>query len=174
MDSLSETEAPRWLPMVMASSWFIGIILLFFLSSKTDISLIETLKWLVFFALIFTLIPYKWTVKLLPVEFHFMVAINIIALGPILTSMFLVLNFSFSSNPITRTSHIDYYHSGKESFNNNDVVLELEHDALQDQKSFRSFEYGHYIEEIMDHENYTYTIEEGLFGYDVLVDFEFE
>jgi hypothetical protein len=174
MDAMGDPDSPRWLPMVMAASWFIGMISLFLVSSKTDISLVETLKWFTFFALLFTLVPYKWTVKLLPIEFHFMVIINIMGLGPVLTSLFLMLNLAFATNPVTKTSHIDYYHSGKEAFNGGDLVLELENDALQTQKSFRSFEYGQYIDEIVDHKNYTYTIEKGLFGYDVLVDFKFE
>ena len=174
MDNTSEPDAPKWLPMAMASSWFIGLILLFWLSSKTDISFTDTLKWFAFFALLFTLIPYKWMVKLLPVEYHFMVIINVMALGPIFTSLFLFLNLAFASNPVTVTSHIDYYHSGNEQFNGNDLILELENDALKEQKTFRSFEYGQYINDVVDNKNYTYTIEKGLFGYDVLVDFKFE
>lgn len=174
LDLPVDSTAPKWIPFSMAVSWFGGLMLLFWMYNITDITLTETLKWFALFALIFTLIPYKWTVKLLPVEFHFMVVINIMGFGPIFTSLFLILNLVFASNPITQNHPIRHFHSGKEGFNVNDLVLELEGDALSNQKKFRSFEYGQYVDEVMDSENYVCTIASGFFGYDVLVDFGFE
>tara|TARA_R110002050_G_scaffold149463_1_gene276074 strand:+ start:121947 stop:122516 length:570 start_codon:yes stop_codon:yes gene_type:complete len=174
LDQPAESPPPKWLPFAMAASWFGGLFLLFWMYSLTDISLTETLKWFAFFALILTLIPYKMTVRLLPIEFHFMVVINIMGLGPVLTSLFLVINFIFASSPVEHNHPIKHFHAGKEGFNGSDLVLVLKDNALANQKKFRSFDYGQYVDEVLDSKVYKCTIKSGLFGYDVLVDPNFE
>lgn len=174
LDFASNPDPPNWIVKVMVASWFLGLISLFIVYEYTDISFFETVQWFVIFALAFTLIPYKWTVKILPVEFHFMVVINIVGIGPLLTSLFLIVNLAFSSNPVTETKKILDYHHGKEGFAQNDVIIVLEDKTLQNHQKFRSYASGQYANEVFHSSYFTYTVSDGLFGYKVLNEFEFE
>jgi hypothetical protein len=172
LDSIPNPEPPKWLAMVLASSWFIGLLLLFWIYSNTNISFTEILKWFAFFSLIFTLIPYKWMVKILPIDYTFMIVVNVMGLGPSFTSIFLILNMIFSTGAVTESYKIEHYYYG-EGFSKNETIIRLENHALEDMEKFRSFDPA-YRPKIQESETFTITISNGLFGYQVLEDYKFE
>jgi hypothetical protein len=174
LDKIEVVDPPKWIVPTLATSWFLGLIILFWMYAITDILLIEIVKWFTLFSLLFTLIPYKWTVKILPVEFHFMIVLNVVGLGPLFTGLFMFINFLFAANPVSEIKNIISYHHGKEAFNTNDIVLELEDEALENQMKFRSFPYPDYIVEVKQSSKYQYTVKDGLFGYEVLTDYGFK
>lgn len=165
---------PDWIVKLLAFSWFLGMGLLFWMYGITNIELTQTFKWFAFFALVFTLIPYKYMVKLIAVDHYFMLAINVVGFGPLFTSLFLILNFTFANNSVTERVEITHFHLGKETFNQNDVVIHLENEALDSIKKFRSFSAEVYYPEILESDYYQYTLKQGLFGYEVLSEFDFE
>lgn len=172
LDFMPNPEPPKWLSMALASSWFIGLLLLFWVYSDTNISFTEILKWFAFFSLIFTLIPYKWMVKVLPIDYTFMIVVNVMGLGPIFTSIFLIVNMIFSTGAVTESHKIEHYYNG-DGFNKNQTIIRLEDSALNEMEKFRSFDPA-YRGLIKESEIFTITISKGLFGYEVMDDYKFE
>lgn len=171
LDKFSEDRIPKWVIPSIAGSWFVGLIALFWVYAYTDITLLETLKYQLFFSVFFTLIPYKLMVKLIPVDHIIMLLINVLGLGPLLTSSFLLLNFFMATNPTTYTATISSVKYGK-GFNAANTVIKLQDNELDKTPKFRTFDSANRME-IIDSEYYQYTISQGLFGFDVLLDHEF-
>ena len=171
---VANPDPPDWIVKLLAFSWFFGLGLLFWMYGKTNIELTQTFKWFAFFALVFTLIPYKVMVRFIAVDYYFMLAINLVGFGPLFTSIFLILNFAFANHTVTERVEITHFHLGKETFNQNDVVIHLENDALVNIKKFRSFSAEVYYPEIKESDYFKYTLKQGLFGYEVLSEFDFE
>lgn len=164
-------EVPQWVTLFMASSWFIGLIVLFWVYQFTQITFLDTLKYLIFFSVFFTLLPYKWMVKIIPVDYLFMLLINLIGFGPLFTSIFLSLNFFITDPKSTQVSKIRNVDYG-EGWNANQTVIELEQNALENCPKFRTFDSA-YRMEILNSDSYHYTTAKGLFGFEVLTDYHF-
>lgn len=158
---------------LLAFTWFASIFALFWLYSITHITLGETLKIFLFFSVVLTLIPYQWISKFLPIDFSFMVALNFIGIGPLLTVLFLLLNLIFATNPQSHTDRITHYHRGETGFTTNDVVIQLKDKHLEEPIKFRSFDYYNTIEILETHPYFQYTIKQGAFGYDVILNTQF-
>jgi hypothetical protein len=158
---------------ILALSWFSGLILLYWMYQNTTISFLETVKWYVFFSVVFTLIPLKWIRKFAPLDFSHFLAINIIGMGPVCSGLFLTLNMVFASSPTTENHEIINFSRSKEPFENNYVVITLDHNALENQPKFRRFEYSSTLEELMKVDSISYTIQQGLFGYEVRTHYAF-
>ncbi|MGB0390057.1 MAG: hypothetical protein ACPGRC_01145 [Salibacteraceae bacterium] len=170
-DQFQKEDIPNWVTVFMASSFFIGLIILFWVYSYTDISIFDTIKFFVFFSVFFTLIPYKWMVKIIPVDYFFMLFINIIGLGPIFTGLFLLVNLLCTGPMLTTTSEIITVDYG-EGFNANNVVITLSNKDLSEIQKFRTFDPTKKIE-IIDSKYYNYTTADGIFGFKVLLDYHF-
>jgi hypothetical protein len=170
-DLFNENHTPSWIVPTIVGAWFVGLILLFWVYSYTQVSLLNTLKYFLFFALLFTLIPYRWTVKVIPMEYHFHLILNFMGIGPVLTSLFFLLNFAFSNHPETHTVRIMNVEYG-EGFNASNTVIQLKEGQLRDAPKFRTFDSAYRLE-ILDSDDFQYTLEEGLFGYKVLSDYSF-
>jgi len=166
-------KLPHWLNFgfILATSWFLGIFILFRMYQFTDISFTETLKWFAFFAVVVTLIPYKWVLKVVTIEYTQLLGLNIIGFGPFFTGIFLLFNMVFASNPTTNTFAITDSAPSQILFENHYIVVELEGDALKDKPKFRRFDQA-YLQDIRDSDSIIYTISSGVFGYDVLEDYE--
>ena len=167
-------DTPDWLVKLLALSWFIGMGLLFWMFGVTNIELSQTFKLFAFFALVFTLIPFRFMQRIIAVDYYFMIAINVVGFGPLFTSLFLLLNFTFTEPIITEKSQITRYHLGKETLNQNDVIIHLENDALENIKKFRTFSSEVYYNEIKTSKYFRYTLSHGLFGYEVISNTKFE
>lgn len=164
---------PKWLNHVLAGSWFVGLFLIYWMYQITDISLGALFKWFLFFAVIATLIPFKWVRKKIDIEYSQLIAVNIIGLGPICTSLFLVCNLLFSPSKVTSDYAIWHFERSKEPFENNFLVIDLKEKALLDQPKFRRFDYTQNIENVMNYDSIQMTISKGAFGFDVLTDYNF-
>jgi len=174
LDQVSPQNAPDWMVKLLALTWFIGMGFLFWIYSITDIELSQTAKWFAFFALVFTLVPYRIMYQMIPVDYYFMLVINTIGFGPFFTSLFLMLNLIFANHTVTERVRISHFHLGKDAFNQKDVVIHLENKALSNTIKFRSFSSEVYYSDINESNYFNYTIKQGLFGYDVMSDFNFE
>ena len=161
-----------WLIPVLAATWFIGLIVMYVMYQKTDISFTQTLKLFALFAVGFTLIPYKWILKVVQIEYSLVLGINIIGIGPLFTSLFLVLNFIFASSMVSNTYEISGCERSINPLENRYVVVVLTDDSYKNQSKLRRFDYVYKLD-ISDSDSITLTIGKGLFGYDVRVDYEF-
>ena len=164
---------PSWLnfSFVLASAWFIGLFLLYGMYQYTDIHFFETIKWLFLFALAFTMIPYKLVLKVITIDYSHLLALNLIGFGPFFTGMFLLLNFVFASQTTINTYAIVDTMKSVIPFENSFIFIDLEDGALKDQRKFRRFDVA-YLDDFKEADSITYTISKGLFGYDVLNDYE--
>lgn len=158
-------ESPEWVYPTIAGFWFLGMLLIFGGYSVTAITLTETFKWLALFATIGTLVPFKHIIKAVWLDYSFWIAANVIGIGPILTGLFLIVNFLFSSVPQTVTYPIiDVPRNTSPTGGTTTIVLA--NNALDDYSKFRSFTYH----DVLFQKSVTYTFEKGLFGYDVFID----
>ena len=167
------SKLPAWLnfPFILASAWFVGLFMLYWMYQITDISFTETVKWLLVFAVAFTLVPYKYVLKIVTIEYSHLLALNVIGFGPFFTGLFLVLNMLFASPPTVKTYVIERSGRSVVPFENHFILVELENGALEAQRKFRLFDEA-YSQDIRDAGFIKYTISPGLFGYDVLEDYE--
>lgn len=156
---------------LMALGWFAGIFLLYWMYQYTDITFTDTVKWFVFFSVILTVIPYKWILKYLTIEYSQLIALNIIGFGPMFTGLFLTLNMALADKPTVTTYAIKTTGVSSQPFENHFVMVILKDNALQKQTRFRRFDQV-YLQDFLRSDSITYTISNGLFGYDVLVDYE--
>ncbi len=164
-------HTPKWVVPTMAGGWFSGLLILFWLYSVTAISIWETLKHLLFFSVSFTLIPYKWVVKFIPLDYPFIITLNFLGLGPILTSMFFLANFMLATPIETQVVQIVNTTRG-EGFSATSTVIELKNETLQDYPKFRTFDQGSHLQ-IVTYPYFSYTLSNGLFGYPVLSTYDF-
>ena len=171
VNNFQSKQSLKSIAPLMAASWFIGLSILFWMYSCTDIGFFELLKYFIFFSVIFTLLPYKWLVKIIPVDYYFMIIFHFLSVGPILTGVFLLLNFSITSHPVTKTKAIKSVEYGQ-GFNVSSTVIELNPSQNPIPTRFRSFDSAKRIE-ILDADSFKFTIEKGLFGFDVLTSYHF-
>ena len=171
LDGQKNFQTPKWVIPLMVGSWFLGLLLLFWMYSYTKVTIWEVIKYYVFFAVIFTLIPYKWVVKIIPVDYYFMLFVNILGFGPLFTGIFFCANFMFSNHPTTHTKMIVQVEYG-EGFESRHTIIELEGKALEKFPKFRTFDPATRTE-ILNSYAFTYTLADGLFGYKVLKDYAF-
>ncbi len=168
-----EVEIPKWLNLTMAAFWFIGLFLMYWMYQITDISLGELFKWFLFFAVILTLVPFKYVRKKFEIDKSQLIALNVIGFGPIFTSLFLICNLVFSTSKVTTEYEIWHFERSKVPFENNFLVVDLKENALIDQPKFRRFDYTQHIENVMTYDSIRMTISHGAFGFDVMTDFTF-
>lgn len=171
LDSINKDLTPKWVVPVMAGGWFTGLLLLFWIYTITDITVWETLKYLLFFSVLLTLIPYRWVVKYLPIDYSFILLLNVFGFGPILTSLFFASNFIFSNPLETKTVQIMHYKRG-EGFNASHTIINLKDNCLQNCPKFRTFDPSS-REQIVSHKYFSYTLSKGCFGFDVLTYYDF-
>ena len=171
LDLSNKDNTPKWVVPFLAGGWFTGLLVLYYLFNVTHISIWQTLKYLLVFSVIFTLVPYKWVVKIVPIDYPFVLILNFLALGPICTSLFFIGNFLFHSSTLTETAEIVHYENG-EGFQKSSIILKLKGDKLQNIPKFRTFDASYY-KEIAYHRYLEYRLAEGLFGYQVMTDYEF-
>ncbi|MFT6324658.1 MAG: hypothetical protein ACJAWO_002223, partial [Halieaceae bacterium] len=143
-DQINMANIPRWVVPFMVGSWFIGFIALFWVYAYTEISFLGTLKYLALFSICFTLIPYKWMVKIIPVDYYFMLFINLISFGPLFTSVFLLLNFFIVTQPVSHISSIVSVKYGTD-FYASSTVIQLADNELREIPKFRTFDSAYRI-----------------------------
>ena len=170
---IPDDELPWWVTPVLAGTWFVGLFVIFWMYQTTDISLVEILKWFVLFAVVLTLIPYKWVLKFIKIEYSQLLAINFIGLGPFLTSLFLIFNSLFAPLSTTTTYGVNSFVLSDSGFENDYLFVVLEGDSLKDQPKLRRFEYSHFKIVVQESDSLELTIKKGLFGYDVRDGFRF-
>ena len=112
------------------------------------------------------LIPLKYYQK----WFHFIkyetIIFNFIGTGPLLTGLFFLLNFTFSSNPFVHQYKIEkMYFEGDESYKSFGVILE-NNIFSGERKIVELSDISPY--ELMNKKYLKLTISKGLFGYDVI------
>ena len=171
LDGSKKDTTPKWVVPFLAGGWILGFLALYLLFNVTDISFWETLKYLLLFSVIFTLVPYKWVVKIAPIDYQFVIIINFLALGPICTSLFFLGNLLLASNPQNEIVPITHYEYGI-GFSSSKIIIDLKDGQLSNIPKFRTFDSG-YSTDIAYNECFEYTIASGFFGYQVLTDFEF-
>lgn len=147
-------------------SFFVGFGLCVGYYSYTLIDIFSLSKFLVLFAVLGFLLPLKYYRK----WFHFvkyeMIIFNILGMGPFLTGLFLVLNFTFTTDSFTHEYKIErIYFEGEQNYQSMGVVLE---------NNFFSSE-RKIVEltdippnEVMGKSLLKVTISKGLFGFDVI------
>lgn len=155
----------------MAFGWFGGIFFLYWIYQFTNISFTDILKWFAMFSLILTIIPYKWVLKFLTIEYAHLIALNIIGFGPLLTGLYLFINMVLANHPTTTTYAIESSGMSMRPFENHYMVVKLKDNALQEETRFRRFDQV-YLLDFRNSDSITYIISKGFFGYDVLVDYE--
>ena len=171
LDRSIKDNTPKWVVPFLVGGWFVGLLVLYFLFNLTHISIWQTLKYLLAFSVIFTLVPYKWVVKLVPIDYPFVLILNFFALGPVFTSLFFIGNFLLASPPVTKTAKIIHYAHG-EGFQSSSIVIKLEGNELQNTPKFRTFDASYY-KEIAYNPYVEYSIAEGFFGYQILTHYDF-
>lgn len=171
LDSVDKDLTPKWVVPVMAGGWFTGLLLLFWIYTITDITIWEMLKYLLFFSVLLTLIPYRWIVKYIPIDYPFILSLNLLGFGPILTSLFFTINFLFSSHLETKTAQIIHYKNG-EGFNASHTIINLKNGYLNTCPKFRTFDSSS-RKQIVSHKYFSYTLSKGCFGFDVLTHYDF-
>ena len=146
--------------------FFVGFGLCVGFYGSTLIDIFDLSKFIVGFAVIGFLIPLKFYTK----WFHFIkyetIIFNIIGVAPLLTGLFLLLNFTFASDPFTHNYKIEkIYLEGEQDFRSIGVVLE---------NNFFSGE-RKIVEltdlpptNIFENKFLKVTISKGLFGFDVI------
>ncbi len=95
--------------------FFVGTALIMWFFPITFISLFTLTKFVVLFAVAGFLVPLKYYQK----YFHFIkyetVIFNILGMGPLLSGLFLILNFFFSSNPQVSSYEFDGFKTNTNS-----------------------------------------------------------
>ena len=145
--------------------FFIGTGLIMGFFFLTFISLFSLTKFIVLFAVIGFLIPLKYYQK----HFHFIkyetIIFNVLGMGPLLTGLFLSLNFLFSSN----SQIANYEFNGfKTNFNTIELLI-LEN---KPELPIEAFVCPPDILHHMRGNIYKITTADGLFGYGVILDRE--
>lgn len=156
-------EIPSWLAPSVVGFWFIGLFIIWNAYYQTEITLTETFKWFLFFALTGTLIPHKFISKFIWIDYTYWITSNIVGLGPLLTGIFLTINLLITDQPTIKTYQIIQVHY-PESIEYTETTVGLENNALQDYPKFRTFDYH----EVKYHKSITYYFTTGCFGYRVI------
>lgn len=157
--------------VLMILAFFIGLGLIVSYYDITLISIFSLSKFIVAFAVIGFLIPLKVYQK----WFHFIkyevIIFNIIGISPLLTGLFLLLNYSIASEPVTNKYRVEkIYIDGQPGYETVGVVLE---------KNFFSGEQkivqikDPNPKEMMTNRYLKVTIAQGLFGFEVVQEKEF-
>lgn len=165
----AKPETPNWVHPTIAGGWFVGLFMIIGGYSVTAITLTETLKWFLLFALIGTLIPFKHILKAVWLDYTYWIAANIIGIGPLLTGAFLLINLLFASGATDTTYAITEVPRIKSPTGGSTTIV-LENNALDDYDKFRTFTYH----DVLFKKSVTYTFKNGLFGYSVLADAQIE
>ncbi len=145
LDRSVKDNTPKWIVPFLAGGWLAGLLLLYFLFNVTDITLWQTLKHLLVFSVVFTLIPYKWVVKIIPIDYQFVLILNFLALGPVCTSLFFMSNYIFAHPQQVEIVEITHYERG-EGFDNASIILDLKGQKLKEIPKFRTFDFGYYAD----------------------------
>lgn len=156
-------DIPSWVAPSIAGFWFIGLFLIWNAYFQTEITWVETSKWYLFFALTGTLIPYKFIIKYVWLEYTYWITAHIVGVGPILTGFFLLLNLTFTGQPSSETYQITEVQV-PESQEYTIITVKLEDNALEHHPKFRTFDYY----QIRYHKSITYVFTEGIWGYRVM------
>lgn len=148
------------------ASFFIGFGLCIGYYSQTLIDIYNLSKFLIGFAVVGFFIPLKVYRKWLHIIKYEMIIFNIIGVAPLLTGIFLTINYTFSNNPSSHNYRIErLYFEGEENYKSIGVVLE---------KNFFSGERkiveltNEEPSEVFNKKHLKVTISEGLFGFKVI------
>lgn len=156
---------PTWINPAIASGWFIGLFLIWGMYTTTQITIIETFKWYFLFATVITILPYRLILKVIFLEYTYWIVANVVGIGPLVTGLFLLLNFLFSYNPTTTKYAIEKVPRPEPRAVGPTTII-LENNTLEHHPKFRTFDFH----EIVFQKSVTYTFEDGLFGYPILKD----
>lgn len=143
-------------------AYFIGFSLVVFFYSQTLIDLFSLSKFYVGFAVIGFLIPLRLYSKWFHIIKYEMIIINLIGIGPLLTGIFLLLNFIFSSNP----KQVTYEIRGIE-VKGMDVHLDLSPKISSENQKIKIVSDLDFSENAMS-DSVEITTAHGLFGYIVI------
>ncbi len=162
-------QGSHWSHTAIIIGWFSGLILIFYLFPLTAMSYEVLFRYLLFFALIGLVVPYRWYMRLLKVERLELRLLSVAGAGPFLTGMLLLLNFVFAGPGQTVVCH--------------DVFArKVEHPLYADLLEIKCLNKAVYPSFLRLREDdlpgrfglvkvahtYSFEIAPGLFGYDVL------
>lgn len=172
-DGIQYKDPTRIVNILMASGWFFGMFLIFYIFPFTEISFLKIFILFAFFALTATLIPYKYVQKVLPVDYWHVIAVNVAGIGPLCTGLFLLVNMQFAVNPITYRYEIKGFSHNRESFKVNSVTMKLSGDNLESHPDFKIVDYPTYKTNLLEKDSVKITLSDGLLGYTVFEGIEF-
>lgn len=146
---------------------FIGLLLTIGFYSVTIISLFTLSKFIIGFAIIGFIIPLKYYQKWFQFIKYEMIIFNIIGVAPLFTGLFLLLNFTFTMSTTVEEYKIEklYFDSGRF------IGVVLEKNAHANESRIVEFTDKTAIE-IKRYRALKLTIDEGLFGFEVVKDRE--
>lgn len=146
--------------------FFIGAGLVVFFYDVTLINSFDLSKFIIGFIVIGFLIPLKYYQKWFQFIRYEILIFNLM-IGPLLTGVFLTLNFLISSNPTTETYKIEkqYFITGYQGFGT--IQLKLENNAFFEQKKVTHFD-DKQPYELAEYNYLQITLSKGLFGYQII------
>ncbi|MGB0886608.1 MAG: hypothetical protein ACPGSL_00685 [Vicingaceae bacterium] len=147
---------------------FVGLLLIIGFYSVTLISFYTITKFLVGFGIVGFLIPLKLYQKWLNFIKYEMIIFNIIGVAPLFTGLMLLLNFTITTHTKTETYNLEkaYFDNGRF------VGIVLENNAYADEPRIVEFSDKTLIE-IKRYQTLNIKLDEGIFGFDVVVNREF-
>lgn len=147
---------------------FVGLLLIIGFYSVTLISFYTVTKFLVGFGILGFLVPLKFYQKWLNFIKYEMIIFNVIGVAPLFSGLMLLLNFLAATDTKTETYNIEkaYFDSGRF------VGIVLENNAYADESRIVEFSDKNLIE-IKRYKTLSITIDEGLFGFDIVKSREF-
>lgn len=150
--------------------FFIGFGLAIAFYSYVLIDIVTLSKFIAAFAVVGFLIPLKLYRKWFDFIKYEMIIFNIIGIAPILTGLFLCLNFMFTSNEFTHDYKIiNIFIDGKENHKTIGVVLENNVFSGND----KIVKINSITPDILNSSHYRVTLAEGLFGFEVVKETKF-
>lgn len=161
---------------VILSGFFVGVIVSSFYALHTLISIYSISKVFALFAFAGLLIPQRFYKKWFNFNLFEMFFLNILCVGPMLTAIFLVLNFYFTSATYDETYHIDaartYINNQLGSNDVDEIVFYFQKDKLKDYPRMRTFR-DNDLRLAIKATEVKYTLAKGLFGFTVEKEHQF-
>lgn len=140
---------------------FLALVSCVYILVKTylvEISVLGIFKLICLFMALAFLIPIKWYRKKFTMSFYEYSIFNVIAISPMLTASFLLLNTIFSSDPYVETYAINSAYNESAQ-----VYYRLENQAYEDEPFIRTI--GKYDDvEVMGSDSLSIYFSDGLFG----------
>lgn len=155
---------------LMVALYFVSIFLLMHYFGKTLMNFFALFSLFMLFAAAAFLVPISIYRKKFTMSYYEFSLMNILGIAPCLTSLMLLLNFHISTN-----EHIERYKITRREVSNQEMILHLESNALNKQEFLRTID----DEEMLQYpdtysDTLSITFAEGLFGYEVVKNREFQ